>query len=303
MKIKKIGILTSGGDAPGMNSALFGVYSACQNNNISLYGFIGGYNGLIDNKYVKIDETILNGRINLGGSLLKSSRCPRFLQKKYFNIALKNIETLKLDAIIILGGDGTIRGARDLELANVKCVCIPCTIDNDLNFTRTLGYDTAINNLVTAIDTISDSLNSFGYGAVVKIMGRSCPDLINSVAMATHTNLVILSADYNQTDLVKKIKEQSKNSIIPPVVLVLEDCVSCEELSKTLESKCKFPFRPHILGYIQRGGAPTAIDRMYGYSAGSKIIDEILQGNSGFVMGIDGLELVKKTFDLAIKPL
>ncbi len=299
MKIKKIGILTSGGDAPGMNSAIYGVYSACKKSNITLLGFIGGYNGLIDNEYIKIDETVLQGRTSLGGSLLKSSRAPRFIKEKYFKLALKNISNLKLDAIIVLGGDGSIRGASDLEKSGVKCVCIPCTIDNDLNFTRTLGFDSAINKAVTAIDAISDTLSSFGYGAVVKIMGRECPDLVNSIAKAIHTDLKVLSRDYNINDLLKKIK--IKDSTLPPVVLVLEDCVDSVELSKILEAKCKFPWRPHILGYIQRGGSPTAIDRIYGYSAGETIVSLLKENQSGFVLGMDKDELVTKPFDLSIK--
>ncbi len=300
MKIKKIGILTSGGDAPGMNSALFGVYSACRDHNITLIGFKGGYNGLIDNDYIVVDDQLLDGRINLGGTILRSSRAPRFLKSNYFKKALKNIATLKIDAMIILGGDGSIRGASDLENSGISTICIPCTIDNDLNFSRTLGFDTATNNIVNALDNISDSLSAFGYGSVVKIMGKHCTDLLDTVSRAIQTDLKVISKDFDLNELIKKIKKQ-KNNLLPPVVLVLEDCVNTEELTNILQEKCKFPWRAHILGYIQRGGAPTAIDRMYGYSAGLSVVENILNGESGFVLGMDNDKLVKKSFTDAIK--
>ncbi|MBR2970086.1 MAG: ATP-dependent 6-phosphofructokinase [Clostridia bacterium] len=302
MKVKKIGILTSGGDAPGMNSALFGVYSACKDNNITLIGFKEGYNGLIDNDYVVVNDELLDGRINRGGTVLRSSRAPRFLKPNFFKKAVKNIKELKIDAMIILGGDGSIRGASDLESNGIHTICIPCTIDNDLNFSRTLGFDTATNNIVDALDNIADSLLAFGYGSVVKIMGKHCTDLLDTVSRAIQTDLKVISKDFDLNELIKKIKKQ-KNNLLPPVVLVLEDCVNSEELAKILQEKCKFPWRAHILGYIQRGGTPTAIDRMYGYSAGLAVVEYTMKGESGFVLGMDNDHLVKKSFSDAIKKI
>ena len=197
MKIKKIAVLTSGGDAPGMNSAIYGIYSACRENNISLLGFIGGYDGLIDNNLVEIDFALLNGKINVGGSVIKSSRCPRFKKKTFFNKALQNLKSNKVDALIVIGGDGTIRGAREMRDAGVKVINLPATIDNDLNFSYTIGFNTALNNIVDSIDKISDSLSAFNYGGVVKIMGRDCDDLINAAALALHTDLVVKNSDFD----------------------------------------------------------------------------------------------------------
>ena len=303
MKIKRIGVLTSGGDAPGMNSAIYGLYSACHEKQIELIGFIAGYNGLIDNQFVRVDSEFLTGKINRGGSCLKSSRSPRFLKKVFFNKALKNIRDNKIDALVVIGGDGTIRGAREMRDSGVKVITLPGTIDNDLNFSHTIGFNTALNNIVDSIDKISDCLSSFNYGGVVKIMGRECNDLINAAALALHTDLIVKSRDFNMNELVKKIKAQHVEEHLPTVVLVREDCVDCNELAKMLQEKCKFQFRAHILGYIQRGGTPSAFDRSYGFSAGQTCIELLLKNEHGFALGLEGASLIKKSFEETIKKL
>ena len=303
MKIKRVAVLTSGGDAPGMNSAIYGIYTACKENDISLLGFIGGYNGLIDNNFVEMNFNILNGKINAGGSVIKSSRSPRFLKKQYFNKAIKNLKDNKVDALIVIGGDGTIRGAIEMRDAGIKVITLPGTIDNDLNFSYTIGYNTALNNIVDSVDKISDCLSSFDYGGVVKIMGRECNDLINAAALALHTDLLVTESDFDLNSLVKRIKKTHDNEHLPTVVLVREDCVDSNELAKILQEKCKFQFRPHILGYIQRGGTPSAFDRSYAYSLGRMAINLFINNEHGFSLGMEGTELVKKSFENTIKKL
>ena len=300
MQIKKVVVLTSGGDAPGMNSAIFGIWKECLDKNIELYGAIGGYEGLIDNNFIKIDYSILVGRINRGGSVLKSGRSPRFLKSTYFNRALKNLKENKFDGLIVLGGDGSLRGAIELRDAGVNVISIPATIDNDLNFTYTLGYDTATNNIVSVIDNITDSLNAFGYGAVIKIMGRNCTDLINNVAKSINTDLVITKPDFDMKNLIKKINFIKKQQTIPPIVLVLEDVADTVALASTLQSECKIQMRPHILGYIQRGGSPSAFDRRYGITAG-KLAIETLKDKECVMIGFIGDNLTKKPFEECFK--
>lgn len=301
MKIKKLAVLTSGGDAPGMNSAIYGIYTACKENNIKLIGYIGGYNGLIDNDFVEVDFNVLNGKINAGGSVLKSSRSPRFLKKQYFNKALKNLNDNKIDGIIVIGGDGTIRGATEMRDAGIKVITLPGTIDNDLNFSYTIGYNTALNNIVDSVDKISDCLSSFDYGGVVKIMGRECNDLINAAALALHTDLLVTESDFDLQDLVKRIKKVHDNEHLPTVVLVREDCVDSNELAKILQDKCKFQFRPHILGYIQRGGTPSAFDRSYAYSVGRIAVEKLLNNKHGFALGMEGTDITTKSFEQTVK--
>ncbi len=303
MKIKKIAVLTSGGDAPGMNSAIYGIYSACRENNIKLLGFVGGYDGLIDNNFIEIDFSLLDGKINAGGSVLKSSRSPRFLKPAYFKKALQNIKSNKIDAVIVIGGDGTIRGSIALRDAGINIISLPGTIDNDLNFSYTIGFNTALNNIVDAVDKISESLSAFNYGGVIKIMGRECDDLINAAATALHCDLVVKQKDFNLNSLVKAIKKTHDNYHLPSIVLVREDCVDCNELASILQEKCKFQFRPHILGYIQRGGRPTAFDRSYGYSVGLYAVKFMLKNEYGFSLGMQGTEIVKKSFEETVKKL
>ena len=303
MKVKRIAVLTSGGDAPGMNSAIFGIYSACQENNVKLYGVIGGYNGLIDNNFVEITFDMLDGRLNRGGSIIKSSRSPRFLKENYFKLALNNLNEHKIDALIIIGGDGSIKGAMKLRDSGVKIITLPATIDNDLNFSYTIGFDTATNNIINCLDNICDCLSAFNYGSVVKIMGKGCSDLIDCVANAIHTKFVVKSKDYNINSLVKVIKKLKDTSHLPIVVLVLEDVVNCDELANILQEKCKMQFRSHILGYIQRGGTPSAYDRKYGYSAGIAAVESIVRGETGFSVGMQKDELVKKSFEDTVKKI
>ena len=301
MKIKKIAVLTSGGDAPGMNSAIFGIFTACRENKIKLMGVIGGYDGLIDNNIIELNFKNIEGKINCGGSLIKSSRSPRFLKPTYFKKALKNISDNKIDALIIIGGDGSIRGAMELRDAGVKIITLPGTIDNDLNFSYTLGYDTALNNIVHSVDNIMDSLSAFNYGGVIKVMGRDCNDLIIGAANALHTDLIVNTKDYNLNELVKKIKQSHNNEHLPTVVLVREDCIDCNELANYLQEKCKFQFRAHILGYIQRGGTPSAFDRQYGYTAGMMAVSALSKNENGYTIGIQDGNLVKKSFEDTIK--
>jgi len=303
MKIKRIAVLTSGGDAPGMNSAIFGIFTACKEHNVKLYGVIGGYNGLIDNNFKEINFEMLDGRLNRGGSVIKSSRAPRFLKETYFKKAIENINANKIDALVIIGGDGSIRGAIKLREYGIKIITLPGTIDNDLNFSFTIGFDTASNNIVNAIDNISDCLSSFNYGSVVKIMGRDCTDLIDCSAQAIHSPFVVKTKDFNLNALVKQIKSYASVGNLPIVVLVLEEIVNCEELAKILQEKCKIQFRAHILGYIQRGGTPSAFDRRYGYTAGITAVNCLVKGENGYSIGMENGLLTKKSFEDTIKKL
>ena len=301
MKIKNIAVLTSGGDAPGMNSAIFGIFSACSAHNVKLYGVISGYNGLIDNNFKEITFDMLDGRINRGGSIIKSSRSPRFLKSNYFNTAIQNLKSNKIDALIIIGGDGSIKGAIKLREHGIKVISIPATIDNDINFSYSIGFDTASNNIVNAIDNISDCLSAFNYGSVVKIMGRDCDDLIDCVSESIHTPFVVKNNNFNLNNLIKDIKKYVSTNNLPVVVLVLEDTVNCEDFAKILQEKCKMQFRAHILGYIQRGGTPSAFDRRYGFTSGKAAVEAILRGESGYAIGMQNSILVKKSFEDTIK--
>ncbi len=296
----KIAVLTSGGDSPGMNSIIFGIFSACQTYKVELYGVIGGYDGLIDDKFVRIEFSSLDGKFNQGGSLLKCGRSARFLKPTYFKKAIKNLKSNDIDTLIIIGGDGTIKGAIALRDAGIKVIGIPGTIDNDLNFSYTIGFDTAMNNIVNAVDNIMDCLSAFSYGSVIKIMGRNCTSLIESVAKALHTEYIITNPNLDLDVLAKKIKKQHDNQHLPPVVLVLEDVIDCVKLAEIFTEKTGFQWRSHILGYIQRGGKPSAFDRRYGYSVGSTAVNYILKNQTGFALGMDNDCLVKKNFEETI---
>ena len=301
MKIKNIAILTSGGDAPGMNSAIYGAFCECQKNDLKIFGIFNGYDGLIDNNFIELNYSFLSGRINRGGSILRCGRSKRFLKSNHFKLAITNLKNNKIDALIIIGGDGSLKGAMKLRDNGINVICLPGRIDNDLNFTYTIGFDTATNNIVNSIDNICDSLSAFNYGAIIKIMGNKCTDLIDTVGKAINTDLLIKSNDFNITNLAKSIKSNNDGNHLPPIVLVLENSANIENLCEILQEKCKIQFRPHILGYIQRGGTPSAFDRRYGISAGKLAIQSILDKKFNCAIGFDNNSLVSKSIENCFK--
>ena len=292
-EIKCVGILTSGGDAPGMNAAIRAVTRSAIFSGLKVKGIYRGYRGLISDEIADFRTQNVSNIIQQGGTILKTARCKEFQTPEGRQLAYDVIRRHEIDALVVIGGDGSLHGAIDLMHAGINVVCIPATIDNDLNFSFSLGYDSATNILVDAIDKISCTLTTFDYGAVIKIMGRECSDLIDCVAEASHTQYVIKHKDFDLEKLTKQIKKQHKESAMPVVVLVLEDCADTIELSKKLEEKCGFAFRPHILGYVQRGGTPSAFDRRYGYTAGIKAIETCFK-QTGVCVGLVRDELVTK---------
>ena len=299
--MKKLAVISSGGDCPGMNPAIFGIYTACKKHNVKLIGIIGGYDGLLDETFVEIDFNFIEGKINNGGSMIKCGRSKRFSKASNVQKAVKILHKNGIDSLIVIGGDGSTRGAIDLKNQGVQVNCLPGTIDNDLNFAYTLGFTTALNNIVYAVDNILDSTASFNYGALVKIMGRTCSDLIDNSALALYTPFVIKSANFDLNSLVKQVKKAFKEKNLPPLVLVLEDVVDITALAQTLQEKTNFNWRPHILGYIQRGGKPSAFDRKYGYTAGEMAVESLLAGKSGYMIGMDSEGLTCKTLENSFK--
>lgn len=288
-EIKKIAVLTSGGDAPGMNSAIRAVTFSAYNFGIEAAGVLRGYDGLIDweTKPLSLDD--VRNINNQGGTILFTSRSERFLKSEYRRQAAENLRKNNIDAVVAIGGDGTLRGAIEFQKEGINIICIPGTIDRDVACTEyTLGFDTAANTAMEAIDRIRDSSVSHGRCSVVEVMGRKRGYIALWAGMATSADAIVLpekwDGNFNSViDAIKKRHVDGRNSYL---VVVAEGVTDAAEMAEMIQEKTGIESRVSVLGYIQRGGQPTAKDRMYGSLMGAYAVEIIKYGKSNRIVAI-----------------
>lgn len=294
-RIKRIAVLTSGGDAPGMNSAIRAVVFGAYHKNIEVIGICRGYEGLIDWKERPLSLDVVRDINSRGGTILYTSRSDRFMQKEYRQIAAKNLKEHYVDALVVIGGDGTLRGAIDLREEGVNTIHIPGTIDRDVACTEyTLGFDTAVNTATEAIDKIRDSSVSHGRCSVVEVMGRKRGYIALWAGMAASADAIVLpekwNGDYNSiTDEIKKHHADNRDSYL---VVVAEGVTDAPKLADLIKEKTGIESRVSVLGYIQRGGNPTAKDRMYGSLMGAYAVEILVEGKKNRIVAIKNDKLV-----------
>ena len=287
--MKKIGVLTSGGDAPGMNAAIRAVVRTALNNNINVIGFRNGYEGLVDNDYIAFDRRLVGNIIQRGGSILHTSRSKRFLDKKYRLIAEKNLRTLDLDGLVIIGGEGSTNGAVELsKISSTKCVVVPATIDKDMpKVGPTIGFDTAINTALNAIDKIRDTATTANVTHIVEVMGRNCGWLGILAGIGAGAEVTIIpEVKINITNLAKKIKDQLNRGKKGCIVILAEGGFSKggSSLSSALMEKGILDLRITTLGHMQRGGNPSALDRVLATELGVNAVLALKEGFSNVVI-------------------
>lgn len=288
-KIKKIAVLTSGGDAPGMNSAVRAVVFSAHNMGIEVVGVFRGYEGLIDWEVMPLGLDDVRNINNMGGTILYTSRSERFLKQEYRKKAADNLKKAGVDAVIAIGGDGTLHGAVEFQDEGINIICIPGTIDRDVSCSEyTLGFDTAANTATEAIDRIRDSSVSHGRCSVVEVMGRKKGYIALWAGMATSADAIVLPEKWdgnfdNITDAIKQKHTDGRNSYL---VVVAEGVIDAPELAALIQEKTGVESRVSVLGYIQRGGQPTAKDRMYGSLMGAYAIELLKQGRENRIVAI-----------------
>ena len=287
--MKKIGVLTSGGDAPGMNAAIRAVVRTALNNNINVIGFRNGYEGLVDNDYIAFDRRLVGNIIQRGGSILHTSRSKRFLDKKYRLIAEKNLRTLDLDGLVIIGGEGSTNGAVELSKISItKCVVVPATIDKDMpKVGPTIGFDTAINTALNAIDKIRDTATTANVTHIVEVMGRNCGWLGILAGIGAGAEVTIIpEVKINITNLAKKIKDQLNRGKKGCIIILAEGGLSKggSSLSSALMEKGILDLRITTLGHMQRGGNPSALDRVLATELGVNAVLALKEGFSNVVI-------------------
>lgn len=304
--IKKIGILTSGGDAPGMNACIRAITRTAIYHNLEVLGFIRGYEGLIDNTFLELKRESVSGIIQKGGTILKTARSERFRTNEGMQLAIKHLKENKVDALVVIGGDGSFRGAIELnKQANIPIVGCAGTIDNDLVGTDfTIGYDTAINTAIEAIDKIRDTAESHGRIFVVEVMGRDAGLIAVRSAIASGAEAVLVPEIKNDTDdLIKKIKNwrSTKSSKIIVVAEGDESGGAYRVADIIKQHNVDFDVRVSVLGHIQRGGNPTCMERVNASIVGFNAVKALLNGHSGEMIGIVNKQVTFTSFEKAVK--
>ncbi len=306
-EIKCIGILTSGGDAPGMNAAIRAVTRAAIYNNLSVKGIYRGYRGLITREIQEFKTENVSNIIQRGGTILKTARCQEFTTPEGRAVAYENMKKEGIDALIIIGGDGSLTGARIFaQEYDVPCIGLPGTIDNDLYGTdTTIGYDTALNTILEAIDKIRDTATSHERLFFVEVMGRDAGFLALNGAIASGSEAAIIPEFSTEVDQLEEfIKNGFRKSKNSSIVLVAESPITGGALHYAERVKKEYPqydVRVSILGHLQRGGSPTAHDRIIASRMGAASIDALMEGQRNVMIGINHDEIVYVPFTKAIK--
>ncbi|MBQ3063932.1 MAG: ATP-dependent 6-phosphofructokinase [Clostridia bacterium] len=296
-KFRKIGILTSGGDAPGMNAAVRAVARKALDEGVEVVGVIGGYSGLIKDKIVPLNPRSVSNIISHGGTVLYSDRCPEFKTEEGMQRAIATCKKHGIDAIVALGGDGTFRGATDLTNRGIPTVGIPCTIDNDITATDyTIGFDSAMNTTLTMIDCLRDTCESHARCNVVEVMGRDCGGIALNTALASGAVAAIIpEIPFDEQEILSRIKTLADAGKRSFLVVVSEGVVTAdgqkygEVLAKRIDAYTGIETKFARFAHVVRGGSPSLRDRFTATAMGVRAVELLLEGKSNVVIcEIDG---------------
>jgi len=302
--VKSIGILTSGGDAPGMNAAVRAVARACLNKGIEVYGVEQGFKGLVEGLFIKFDRRTTRNIINQGGTMLRSARFPEFKDEEVRKLAVKQLEKAGIEALVVIGGDGSFNGAMRLTEMGVNCIGIPGTIDNDIPRTEvTIGFDTALNTIVDALDRLRDTSDSHQRCTILEVMGRRCGDLAVWSGIACGVELIVTrEKGFDEEKIIERLRVSKQSDKKHAIVVITEGMTDVHELAKKVEAATGFETRANVLGHMQRGGRPTARDRVLASRMGIFAVELLEAGRGGEcvalvdgkLVGLDIIETLSK---------
>lgn len=293
-KVKTIGVLTSGGDAPGMNAAIRAVVRTGTYHGLRVMGVKRGYNGLINGDLVEMDARSVSDILQRGGTILQTARCLEFKTAEGVKKAYDIAKVFGLDGLIVIGGDGSFRGALDLCRIGLPTVAMPGTIDNDINCSEyTVGYDTCLNTVISAIDKIRDTAASHDRCSVIEVMGRGAGYIAINAAIACGAD-VVLVPEYKWSfddDVLRPILESKSRGKRHSIVIVAEGVGGVIDIAKEVEEKTGIESRATILGHVQRGGSPSVRDRVTASQMGAHAVELLLAGKSNRVVCMQGGEI------------
>ena len=300
--MRRIAILTSGGDAPGMNGAIRAVVRKSLYYGYEVYGIERGYEGLIQGNFRKMDSASVAGIIQRGGTVLKTARSKDYRTTEGFNKALRNLKEYGIFCVVVIGGDGSMAGARKLTEAGINTVVIPGTIDNDMAGTDyTIGFDTALNTALEAVNKIRDTVESHSRVAIIEVMGRSAGHIALMTGLACGAEKILLPEEKVDLDSVcRKLSETYKRGKRYSIIVVAEGAASGYDVAKAIKEKTEFDASVTVLGYIQRGGSPSAKDNIMASRMGSAAVDAIAENNMNCLVGANMGEIVLLDYETAV---
>ncbi|MBZ4672872.1 MAG: 6-phosphofructokinase [Deferribacteraceae bacterium] len=298
--MKRIALLTSGGDCPGMNAAIRSIVRTCLSMNIEPFGVEQGYKGLIEGKLFPMESKNVANIIQRGGTILRSARSEQFKTKQGRDIAVEVLKKNKIEGLIVVGGDGSLTGANILyKDYGVKVVGLPGSIDNDIYGTdMAIGVDTALNTILKCIDTINDTASSHDRTFLIEVMGRNCGYLALMSAIAGGAEAVLIpEIPYDIEGIIKKIKKRYEEGKTRSIIVVAEGVGSAYDFGKVFGMIGGFDTRITALGHIQRGGCPTIFDRILATRLGTAAVEALVSGSSGVMMGLQKTQVVQVPFE------
>lgn len=302
IKIKKIAVLTSGGDAPGMNAAIRAVVRTGIYNGIEVYGVNMGYSGLLEGNIKKMELSSVADIIHRGGTILGTARSDEFETKAGQQKAKNILKDIGIEGLVVIGGDGSFRGLLELAKLGIKVIGIPATIDNDMGYTDfTIGFMTAAETVADAISKLRDTSSAHGRANVVEVMGRDCGDIALYSGLAGGAETIFVpevNVDYK--DFIEKAMQGKRRGKRHHIIVVAEGSANTFELCKMLEEETGIETRVTVLGHVQRGGTPTVFDRIWASRMGYVAVNSLMVGDSGFALGIRCNELVKTEIEKAV---
>ena len=286
--MKRIAVLTSGGDSPGMNAAIRAVVRKASFHGVDVMGIYHGYEGFINGRMELLDLGSVGGIIQRGGTKLFSSRCPEFKEDQYQLQGIEKMREAGVEGLVVIGGDGSYQGALALTKKGFPSVGVPGTIDNDIPGTEyTIGFDTALNTVIESIDKIRDTATSHENSFVVEVMGRDAGDIALWAGLAAGAESILIpEEEYDIDDIVARIEHGIARGKKHSIIIVAEGVMAGSELAKLLKEKADITTRVSVLGHIQRGGSPSARDRVLAGRMGAKAVEVLLEGRSGRAVGI-----------------
>ncbi|MFI8496250.1 6-phosphofructokinase [Peribacillus butanolivorans] len=301
--MKKIAVLTSGGDASGMNAAIRAVVRRGIFKGLDVYGVKNGYDGLMAGKFIQMDLGSVGDILHRGGTILYSARSERFKTADGQQQALAQLMEVGMDGLVVIGGDGSFKGAGKLTAQGFPTIGIPGTIDNDIAGTDyTIGFDTAVNTAVDAIDKIRDTATSHERTYVIEVMGRDAGDIALWAGLcAGAESIIIPEANYEIDDIIDRIQQGHERGKLHSIIVVAEGVCKGTDIGNVIEEKTGFDTRVAVLGHFQRGGSPTAYDRMMSSQMGAKAVDLLVEGKKGVMVGLKHGQLIYTPFEEAAK--
>ncbi|NJD39195.1 MAG: 6-phosphofructokinase [Geobacter sp.] len=300
--MKRLAILTSGGDCSGMNAAIRAAARTAIANEVEMIGYRKGYAGLLKNDYIVLDSLAVSGVLQRGGTFLQSARSAEFRTEEGRKRALDNLMKEKVEGLIVIGGDGSLTGALALDKLGFPVIGIPGSIDNDIPYTdMSLGVDTALNNILYAVDCIKDTASSHDRAFIVEVMGRNSGYLASTAAIATGAEFAIIpEVELDLSEMCHQLRQRYEEGRTNALIIMAEGAGHAATIAEGIKHAIGFETRVTVLGHYQRGGAPTVFDRLLGSRFGKKSVELLLSGTKGVMVGLAANALTSTLLEMVV---